>query len=228
LSAVVDSSVLVAALVDSGLTMTWAEQVLAGGNLCAPELAKVEAMNIIYRLERAKQIATVEANLDVHALSQLEIERFAFEPSARWVWELRHAVTCYDAWYVGRRRSCGLAARNAGPSSVPRPTALPATSSCPGDQAIAPGRLEAHSAQLRPALPTRLPLTKPSPPQRAFFRTPATRQQYQVDSDPRRATNIYMSQGIPHPSLKARSVTHVSDTSCHLCRVAYHVPRLAR
>ena len=100
--------------------MTWAEQVLAGGNLCAPELAKVEAMNIIYRLECAKQIATVEANLDVHALSQLEIELFAFEPFARWVWELRHAVTCYDAWYVGRRRSCGLAARNAGPSSVPR------------------------------------------------------------------------------------------------------------
>ena len=100
MSAVVDSSVLVAALVDSGLTMTWAEQVLAGGNLCAPELAKVEALNIIRRLERAKQIPTAEANFAVGALSQLEIELFPFEPFARRVWELRHAVTCYDAWYV--------------------------------------------------------------------------------------------------------------------------------
>jgi predicted nucleic acid-binding protein len=100
LSSVVDSSVLVAALVDSGPTGTWAEQVLAGGNLCAPELAKVEAMNTIRRLEHAKQIPTAEANLDVHALSQLEIELFPFEPFARRVWELRYAVTCYDAWYV--------------------------------------------------------------------------------------------------------------------------------
>jgi predicted nucleic acid-binding protein len=97
---VVDSSVLVAALVDSGTTGIWAEQVLAGGTLCAPELAKLEAMNIIRRLERAKQISTAEANVDVHALSQLEIELFPFEPFARRVWELRHAVTCHDAWYV--------------------------------------------------------------------------------------------------------------------------------
>ena len=100
MSPVVDSSVLVAALVDSGPTGTWAEQVLAGGTLCAPELAKVEAMNIVRRLERARQIPTTEANVDVHALSQLEIELFPIEPFAGRVWELRHAVTCYDAWYV--------------------------------------------------------------------------------------------------------------------------------
>ena len=108
MSSVVDSSVLVAALVDSGPTGTWAEQVLAGGTLCAPELAKVEAMSIIRRLERAKQIPTAEANLDVHALSQLEIELFPFEPFARRVWELRHVVTCYDAWYVALAEAADL------------------------------------------------------------------------------------------------------------------------
>jgi len=108
LSPVVDSSVLVAALVDSGPTGTWAEQVLAGGTLCAPELAKVEAMNIVRRLERAKQIPTAEANIDVHALGQLEIELFPFEPFARRVWELRHAVTCYDAWYVALAEAADL------------------------------------------------------------------------------------------------------------------------
>ena len=99
---------LVAALVDSGPTGTWAERVLAGGTLCAPELAKVEALNIIRRLERAKQILTAEANVGVHALSQLEIELFPFEPFARRVWELRHAVTCYDAWYVALAEAADL------------------------------------------------------------------------------------------------------------------------
>jgi len=108
LSSVVDSSVLVAAIVDSGPTGTWAEQVLAGGNLCAPELAKVEAMNIIRRLERARQIPTAEAKVGVHALSQLEIELFPFEPFARRVWELRDAVTCYDAWYVAVAEAADL------------------------------------------------------------------------------------------------------------------------
>lgn len=108
MSLVVDSSVLVAALVDSGPTGTWAEQVLAGGTLCAPELAKVEAMNIIRRLERAKQIPVADANVDVHTLSQLEIELFPFEPFAGRVWELRHAVTCYDAWYIALAEAADL------------------------------------------------------------------------------------------------------------------------
>jgi len=108
LSPVVDSSVLVASLVDSGPTGTWAEGVLAGGNLCAPELAKVQAINIIRRLERGKQIPPAEANADVHALSQLEIELFPFEPFSRRVWELRHAVNCYDAWYVALAEAADL------------------------------------------------------------------------------------------------------------------------
>ena len=65
-------------------------------------------MNIIRRLERAKQILAAEANVYVHALSQLEIELFPFEPFAGRVWELRHAVTCYDAWYVALAEAAGL------------------------------------------------------------------------------------------------------------------------
>jgi predicted nucleic acid-binding protein len=52
-SAVVDSSVVVGALVDSGLHGTWAEGILASGSLTAPELMRVEATNILRRLERA-------------------------------------------------------------------------------------------------------------------------------------------------------------------------------
>jgi predicted nucleic acid-binding protein len=100
LSVVVDSSVLVAALADSGPNGVWAEEVLSRGSLHAPELARVEATNILRRLELAKQLTTAEANAAHEDLMQLDLELFSFEPFAERIWELRHTVTSYDAWYV--------------------------------------------------------------------------------------------------------------------------------
>lgn len=100
MSTVVDSSVLVAALVDTGPHGVWAENVLAKGSLHAPELARAEATNIFRRLERAKLITTPEANAAQDDLMDLDIDLFPFEPFADRIWELRHNVTSYDAWYV--------------------------------------------------------------------------------------------------------------------------------
>ena len=100
MSIAVDSSVLVAALVDSGPHGAWAETILAGGSLYAPELARAEATNIFRRLERAKLITTPEANAARDDLMQLDIDLFPFEPFADRIWALRHNVTSYDAWYV--------------------------------------------------------------------------------------------------------------------------------
>ena len=100
MSAIVDASALVAALIDSGPHGEWAEGILAAGSLNAPELALVEATNILRRLERAKEITTPEANAAYEDLMQLNIELFSFYPFADRVWELRHNVTSYDAWYV--------------------------------------------------------------------------------------------------------------------------------
>ena len=91
---------LVAALVDAGSPGTWAEKILAAGSLHAPELARAEATNILRRLERAKQITTPEANAAHDDLMQLNLELFSFDPFAERIWELRHTVTSYDAWYV--------------------------------------------------------------------------------------------------------------------------------
>jgi predicted nucleic acid-binding protein len=92
--------VLVAALIDGGSHGTWAEDILANGALHAPELARVEALNVLRRLELAKQITTAEANAAHDDLMQLNLELFSFEPFADRIWQLRHTVTCYDAWYV--------------------------------------------------------------------------------------------------------------------------------
>lgn len=108
MSVVVDSSVLVAALVDTGPNGTWAEGMLAHGSLHAPELARVEATNILRRLELAKQLTTAEANAAHEDLMQLDMELLSFDPFADRVWQLRHSVTSCDAWYVAVAEALGL------------------------------------------------------------------------------------------------------------------------
>lgn len=108
MSAVVDSSVLVAALVDTGPDGSWAENIVEGNALYAPELAPVEVTNILRRLELAKKITTLEANGAHEDLMQLDIELFPFAPFADRIWELRPTVTSYDAWYVAVAEAVGF------------------------------------------------------------------------------------------------------------------------
>lgn len=100
MSAVIDATVLVAAVVDSGPAGEWAERTLAGGDLHAPELILVEATNILRRLERAKKITALEAAAAHRDQMSLDLEVYAFAPVADRVWELRHTMTSFDAWYV--------------------------------------------------------------------------------------------------------------------------------
>jgi predicted nucleic acid-binding protein len=110
LSTVVDSSVLVAALVDTGPHGAWAERVLAGGSLHAPELARAEATSIFRRLERAKLITTPEAN----AAQRDELRRVVRRPcrsaqaparnSGRTSFEIKRShLQVPDAWTL---KSC--------------------------------------------------------------------------------------------------------------------------
>jgi predicted nucleic acid-binding protein len=108
LSVVVDSSVLIAGLIDTGSHGTWAEGVLGAGSLHAPELARVEATNILLRLERARRITTPEANAAHEDLMRLNLELLSFDPFADRIWELRHTVTSYDAWYIAVAEALGL------------------------------------------------------------------------------------------------------------------------
>ena len=108
MSTVVDASVLVAALVDTGERGLWAEGILARGPLYAPELVCVETANILRRLERAKQITSADANAAYDDLLQLDLELFPFQPFAQRIWELRYNLTGYDAWYVAMAESLAL------------------------------------------------------------------------------------------------------------------------
>ncbi|MHB8252738.1 MAG: type II toxin-antitoxin system VapC family toxin [Acidiferrobacter sp.] len=108
MSIVVDSSAIVAALIDTGPIGDWAEDIINGQAIYAPELVHAETTNVLRRLELAKQITTPEANGAQQDLMQLKIELFPFEPFADRIWELRHTVTSYDAWYVAVAEGLGF------------------------------------------------------------------------------------------------------------------------
>ena len=100
MTAVVDASVLVAALVDSGREGRWAESVIADYALAAPELVLAEGSNILRRLELAGRLSRPQASSAHDRLLHLDLALFPFAPFAQRVWALRQNLTCYDAWYV--------------------------------------------------------------------------------------------------------------------------------
>ena len=108
---VVDASVLVSALVDTGNEGLWAESLIVSEAIVAPELAMVETTNILRRLELAGQISTLEAQLAHRDLMHLDIQLFPFSPFAERIWILRKNITAYDAWYVALAEAldCSLA-----------------------------------------------------------------------------------------------------------------------
>jgi len=108
LSVVVDSSVVVAALVDTGANGAWAEKILEQDGLYAPQHLHVEAANVLRRLERGKEITEQEANAAFEDLIELDVEFHAFEAFAERVWELRHNVAIYDGWYVALAEALDL------------------------------------------------------------------------------------------------------------------------
>jgi len=100
MTVVVDASVAVAALIDSGNAGDWAEEIIGRDGLIAPELLLIETTNVLRRLERNGDIATYEAISAHRDLMRLDIDLFPFAPFASRVWELRGNLTSYDASYV--------------------------------------------------------------------------------------------------------------------------------
>ena len=100
MTSVVDASVLVAALVDTGSDGAWAEAALAERSLVGPELLPAEVSNVLRRLERAGRISSLEAAGAHRNMLQFDMDLFPFAACADRVWALRGSLTSYDAWYV--------------------------------------------------------------------------------------------------------------------------------
>lgn len=100
MSLVVDASVIVAALVDSGPDGDWAAHVLREQTLAAPHHMPIEAANVLRRAALAADLSPDTASLAHADLLELRIELFPYGPLAERCWQLRENITTYDAAYV--------------------------------------------------------------------------------------------------------------------------------
>ncbi len=97
---VVDASVVVAALVDSGPDGHWAAEVVAGEALAAPHHMPLESANVLRRASLAGELSADTASLAHADLLALRVELFPYVSLADRCWRLRENLTIYDAAYV--------------------------------------------------------------------------------------------------------------------------------
>lgn len=121
---VVDASVVVAALVDSGEAGRWAEEVLLSDHLVAPHLLPVEVGNVLRRAVRTGEIGADSGAIAHAELQALPIDYLPYAPVASPAWELRENLTLYDAWYVAVAEllDARLATLDARLAAAPGPT----------------------------------------------------------------------------------------------------------
>lgn len=106
---VADASTVVAAVIDSGPTGSWALDWLTTRHPAAPHLLPVECASVLRRAALAGDIEADSASLAHADLLDLTIAYFPYEPFAHRIWELRANLTPYDAWYVALAEHLGCA-----------------------------------------------------------------------------------------------------------------------
>jgi predicted nucleic acid-binding protein len=97
---VVDASVVVLTVQTSTEHEVWAQQLFHGRDIVAPHILPAEVTNYFRRAERSGALPGGIASLAQADVSSLEIQFLPYEPFADRIWELRHNVSPYDAWYV--------------------------------------------------------------------------------------------------------------------------------
>lgn len=100
MTVVVDSSAIVAALVDDGPDGEWARAGLRTETLTAPAHLYVEVSAVLRRSVISGQLGRDVASLAHRDLVRLPVTIFPFEPLAERVWALHPTVTAYDAAFV--------------------------------------------------------------------------------------------------------------------------------
>ena len=104
---VLDSSVAVAALIETERHHEWAIYLVANNEIAGPEIFLAEVSNILRRLEMAGNIPADESTASQQVLLDMEVRLLPFRTYAQRIWSLRHNLTCYDAWYVAVAESLG-------------------------------------------------------------------------------------------------------------------------
>jgi predicted nucleic acid-binding protein len=97
---VVDASVLVRVLVQSGTDGDRARATVSGHDLAAPELIDLEVASAIRRLVSTSAVSAGVAGRALDLLSTAPVTRYPHLPLVARAWELRENLTVYDAAYA--------------------------------------------------------------------------------------------------------------------------------
>lgn len=101
---VVDASVVVAALVDSGPAGEWSAAALHGERPAAPELLPFEVANVLRRLDAPRGPARGMASLAHQDLLRLDVSLWPYLAVADVAWQQRGSLSMHDASYVALAR----------------------------------------------------------------------------------------------------------------------------
>ena len=105
---VVDASLVVDVLLDPAGSSGLLPRLLGPqASLHTPHLLDLEVLQVFRRLERHRILAPARAEAAVEALADLPLTRYPHAALASRVWELRGALTAYDAAYVALAEALG-------------------------------------------------------------------------------------------------------------------------
>ena len=109
---VVDASVTTDFLLGRRQTVDALEDAIAGREhepLHAPELIEPETVNALRRLTSSGAVSEQRATEAVMDLADMRLVRYPHAPLRERVWDLRHALTAYDATYLALAEALGNA-----------------------------------------------------------------------------------------------------------------------
>lgn len=97
---VVDTSAVVAALVQRPVNQLLVDRLKEERELHAPHLLDVEAVHALRGLVRSGHLSADRAGDALDDLADLRLRRYPHDPLVPRIWELRDNLTAYDATFV--------------------------------------------------------------------------------------------------------------------------------